>query len=254
MKKLLLAIALCGAVCGSVFGQGYTVAYRIEAFLANQTSAPLGASPATFEFFSTVQHYVWLTNGTTYWNSTNVVYSDGSYVQRWTYNTSNNTPLFYGATNNLNQGAYVTNFINNTYIGDPQYIYYYSTNLTSNTNIGIAGGIFRDVPAWSNERADVGSGALSVTCNSLYSTNAMTNTFTFAKTSDGYNYDTLNSTNLWVITVPCFAGTNVCYNTNIPAYFFTGAQKIRLYSVATVATNTTAPGIIGPITLAGFHP
>ncbi len=253
MNKFLISVGLSLALVTSVVAQSDSAGHRVVSFLANQPpSGPDGANPQ--ETFSTVQHYVWLTNGVTYWTTTNTVYSDGSYIQRWTYNTSNNPPMFYGATNNMNQGAYITNFINNAYIGDPQYIVYASTNLTSNTNNYLAAGVFTSVLNWCNLNGDVATPALTVTVNSLYSTNACTNTFTFTRSGDGYNYDTLNAANAFAFAVPAFAGTNVTYITNLPSTFMTGVGKIQLHSVSVIASNTTVPCIIGPVDLTGFRP
>ena len=247
MNKLFVAFALCVTLTVSALASD-GAPFKSQHFFNNQ-----GITQVPTPLYNTVQHYVWMTNGTTtFWNSTNVAYMDGQYNQRFSFTTNYTTPMFYGATNNLNQGAYVTNFLNNVYIGDPANISYYSTNFSYSSNGVMYASPFQDLPGWADLNADVGQGLISVTANSGYALQSNLVTFTFCKGNGSY-FDN-SAANSLVFALTCVGGTNNTLVTNLPSTFFTGAGRVRLWSVGIQSTNSTNVDIIGPVVLNGFVP
>lgn len=143
-----------------------------------------------------------------------------------------------------------------------------AANAGTGTNLDLATyNVFQDAPLWVNRTADpvqsITAGLAGVTNYPVYHSimirlagksgaNAAVN-FIFSAVPDGTN-ETTAAGNTFTVGVTANTTSPVCIYTNLPAYQFSTAKKIRLRSVTNTDTDATSDVQVYQVSLIGFQP
>lgn len=171
------------------------------------------------------------------WNAPAADFQVISFLNSTDFVLTNNATVTYGDT-----VAYTNKVVKRTADG-------YGGYTQSYTNISTNAALFADVPIWWTGPNSNSIGNIMVEMVNL-STNTNTVTLTFSRMV-GTNFGSTAGDKFAVAVLMETAGTHTIM-TNLPPWFTHGAEKIRLYSIAT-ASSTGNPRL-KKVSLNGWRP